>query len=53
MNKLEENQIWEVKGIRVIIGDVLPVSVKIFSTLTGKLEFWLHSEILLYGNMVE
>lgn len=49
---IKTNQVWNVAGGRVIIGDVFPVSVKVFSVISGKLEMWLHSEILLYGELV-
>ncbi len=52
MNKIKTNQVWQVPEGRIIIGEVFPVSAKVFSALSGKLEIWLHSEILLYGELV-
>lgn len=52
MNKIEENQIWEVSGVRIIIGKVLTVSVKVFSTESGKIETWHQSDVLLHGDLV-
>jgi len=52
MNKILVNQVWEVSGVRIIVGDVFPVSTNVFSTESGKMETWLQSDILLHGDLV-
>lgn len=52
MNKIKTNQIWNIAGVRIIIGEVLPSSVKVFSTYSGKMEIWTYGDILICGNLL-